>query len=68
MLRSMPAKRENGPACAMLAMLTRQPKSSSPAPAGQQAISCVVPPPFFHGVTGKVAREKRCVPPAMLSP
>lgn len=38
MLRSMPAKRENGPACAMLAMLTRQPKSSSPAPAGQQAI------------------------------
>src|SRR5687768_12824761 len=60
MLRSMPAKTEKGPGATMVAMLTRQPKSDRPAPGGQHAISCVVPPPFFHGVTGRARREK-CV-------
>src|SRR6202030_3434840 len=49
-VRSTPAKSENGPSDATRAMLTRQSKASSEAPAGPIAISVVEPPPFFHGV------------------
>jgi hypothetical protein len=56
MLRSIPSKTENGPAAEMRAMLTRQPKSANPEPSGQQAISEVLPPPFFHGIAGSKSR------------
>ena len=50
-VRSMPGKAENGPSCSTRAIETRQSKSSSAAPSGETAISVVVPPPFFHGIT-----------------
>src|SRR5580704_10643747 len=49
-VRSIPGNTENGPSDATCAMLTRQSKLSSDAPAGATAISVVEPPPFFHGV------------------
>ena len=55
-----PANAENGPERSMVAMLTRQSKLCRPAPGGQQAISRVLPPPFFHGVAGNSARANRC--------
>ena len=44
----------------MVAMLTRQSKPSMPAPGGQQTISRVTPPPFFHGAGDSEAMSKRC--------
>ena len=58
--RSTPGKLENGPAVAMVAMLTRQSNASMPAPGGWQTISMVLPPPFFHGVAGRLAMSKNC--------
>lgn len=49
-VRSMPGKAENAPPSAMVAMDSRQAKSSNPAPGGKAAISRVSPPPFFQGV------------------
>ncbi len=58
MTRSTPAKRENGPLCAIVATLTRQSKCSMSAPGGQQTSSRVAPPPFFHGVAGTWPRSR----------
>ena len=59
--RSTPAKAENGPGWSMVATLMRQPKASMPAPGGQQAISRVLPPPFFQGLAAIWFRSKRCI-------